>query len=68
MWFLFINDFIIHDLRLGGEPLGMENGSIPDENIAASSSAGPAPPHLGRLNGPSSWCTAKSEGCYLQVK
>ncbi|XP_073234766.1 lipoxygenase homology domain-containing protein 1-like isoform X3 [Porites lutea] len=51
----------------GGEPLGMENGTIPDENITASSSASAAPPHLGRLNGPASWCTGKADGCYLQV-
>ncbi|CAH3045073.1 unnamed protein product [Porites lobata] len=51
----------------GGEPLGMENGTIPDENITASSSASAAPPHLGRLNGSASWCTGKADGCYLQV-
>ena len=53
---------------LGGEPLGMENGTIPDENITASSSASAAPPHLGRLNGLASWCTGKADGCYLQVR
>ena len=53
---------------LGGEPLGMENGTIPDENITASSSASAAPPHLGRLNGAASWCTGKADGCYLQVR
>ena len=44
----------------------MENGTIPDENITASSSASAAPPHLGRLNGLASWCTGKADGCYLQ--
>ncbi|XP_044174759.1 uncharacterized protein LOC114975839 isoform X6 [Acropora millepora] len=51
----------------GGEALGVENGSIPDENITASSSAGPAPAHLARLNGPFAWCVAKAEDCYLQI-
>ena len=53
---------------LGGEPLGMENGTIADENITASSSASAAPPNLGRLNGPASWCTGRADGCYLQVR
>ncbi|KAJ7380920.1 hypothetical protein OS493_004505 [Desmophyllum pertusum] len=51
----------------GGEPLGMENGTIPDENITASSSAGPAPPYLARLNDLSAWCTGKAEDCFLQI-
>ncbi|XP_015757568.1 PREDICTED: uncharacterized protein LOC107336976 [Acropora digitifera] len=51
----------------GGEALGVENGSIPDENITASSSAGPAPAHLARLNGPFAWCVGKAEDCYLQI-
>lgn len=59
---------LVHTNVLGGEPLGMENGTIPDENITASSSASAAPPHLGRLNGPASWCTGKADGCYLQVR
>jgi len=53
---------------LGGEPLGMETGAIPDENITASSSAGPAPPQLARLNGLSAWCAGKADDCFLQVK
>lgn len=53
---------------LGGEPLGMESGAIPDENITASSSAGPAPPKLARLNGLSAWCAGKADDCFLQVK
>ena len=59
---------LLHTNVLGGEPLGMENGTIPDENITASSSASAAPPHLGRLNGLASWCTGKADGCYLQVR
>ncbi|XP_020614176.1 trichohyalin-like [Orbicella faveolata] len=51
----------------GGEPLGMETGAIPDENITASSSAGPAPPKLARLNGLSAWCAGKADDCFLQV-
>ncbi|XP_068705662.1 uncharacterized protein [Montipora foliosa] len=51
----------------GGEALGVENWNIPDENITASSSAGPAPPHLARLNGPFSWCAGKAEDCFLQI-
>lgn len=51
----------------GGEPLGMENGAIPDENITASSSSGPAPPYLARLNGPMAWCAGKADDCFLQV-
>ena len=57
-----------HFLFIGGEALGVENGSIPDENITASSSAGPAPAHLARLNGPFAWCVGKAEDCYLQVR
>lgn len=53
---------------LGGEPLGMESGAIPDKNITASSSAGPAPPQLARLNALSAWCAAKADDCFLQVK
>ena len=53
---------------LGGEPLGMETGAIPDENITASSSAGPAPPKLARLNGLSAWCAGKADDCFLQVR
>ena len=53
---------------LGGEPLGLENGGIPDDHITASSSAGPAPPHLARLNGLSAWCAGKAEDSFLQVK
>ena len=46
----------------------MENGAIPDENITASSSSGPAPPYLARLNGPMAWCAGKADDCFLQVK
>jgi len=46
----------------------METGAIPDENITASSSAGPAPPQLARLNGLSAWCAGKADDCFLQVK
>ena len=46
----------------------MENGAIPDESITASSSTGPVPPHLARLNGLYVWCTGKTDDCYLQVR
>ena len=65
---IFLRVIFINDWSLGGEALGMEDGTIPDENITASSSAGPAPPHLARLNGPSSWCAGKAEDCFLQVR
>ena len=39
------------------EPLGMENGDIPDENIRASHERIKNPAKKGRLNGPSFWST-----------
>ncbi len=43
------------------QPLGMESGAIPDNQITASShySGGPISksyPHFGRLNGDKQWC------------
>lgn len=65
---IFVASDLIKDWSLGGEPLGMEDGTIPDENMTASSSAGPAPPHLARLNALSAWCAGKAEDCFLQVR
>ncbi|XP_022083727.1 retinoschisin-like isoform X2 [Acanthaster planci] len=43
-------------------PLGMEDGSIPDANISASSMYGGWPPQAARLNGDSAWSTATMNG------
>ena len=48
--------FCIH-VSVCSEPLGMENGDIPDENIRASHEHSKNPAKKGRLNGKSFWST-----------
>ena len=45
----------------------MESGSIPDENITASSCADGVTAAMGRLNVGNSWCAGNAKDCYLQV-
>lgn len=50
------------------QPLGMEDGSIQDSFITASSWKGGQEPYKGRFNGPTGWCAnLQIAGEYMQV-
>ncbi|KAL9969230.1 hypothetical protein ACROYT_G021423 [Oculina patagonica] len=54
--------YLFPEIQCRGNPIGMENGTIPDESITASSWQDPFKPEAGRLgNKDGAWCANTSE-------